>query len=98
MYAIEKKELKTVYSTSHKGYHTFTKFMLSSNNGGNCNNKDQNCIENGFINEENGEEINGVSEKLTKAGKPRAEGKRPPGRPSTKGRKKLIQPVPSFFT
>lgn len=28
-YAIDRKELKTIYSTSHKSYHTFTKFMLS---------------------------------------------------------------------
>ena len=29
-YVVEKKELKTIYSTSHKGYHTFSKFMLSA--------------------------------------------------------------------
>lgn len=27
---IEKRELKTIYSTSHKLYHTFTKFLLTS--------------------------------------------------------------------
>lgn len=28
LYCKQKKELKTVYSTSHKNYHTFTKIML----------------------------------------------------------------------
>ena len=31
-YVIDKKELKTMYSTAHKGYHTFTKLMLAANN------------------------------------------------------------------
>jgi hypothetical protein len=38
MYGQEKKELKTAYSTSHKSYHTFTKFMLSTNNGNHTSN------------------------------------------------------------
>lgn len=31
LYVIEKKELKTVYSTSHKSYHNFTRFAMASN-------------------------------------------------------------------
>lgn len=31
LYALEKKELKTMYSTSHKQYHTFTRLFLSMN-------------------------------------------------------------------
>ena len=30
LYSVQKKELKTMYSTSHKPYHTFTKLFLSS--------------------------------------------------------------------
>ena len=30
LYSVQKKELKTMYSTSHKPYHTFTKLYLSS--------------------------------------------------------------------
>ena len=42
-YALERRDLKTVYSTSHKTYHTFTKLMLSSGNQNSL--KDLNHIE-----------------------------------------------------
>lgn len=53
-------------------------------------------IENSNVKEqENNEEF----EKPVKVKKPRQEGKRPPGRPSTKNKKNNLQEaVPSFFT
>ena len=41
-YVVERKELKTIYSTSHKAYHTFTKLMLSINNVNNKSTNDDN--------------------------------------------------------
>jgi hypothetical protein len=75
---LEKKELKTIYSTSHKAYHTFTKFMLSVNNPMQSVGK--------------GNDDNLLYDDLLGGGgspdKPKKERKRNPGRPATKGRKK----------
>lgn len=68
---MQKKELKTVYSTAHKNYHNFTKLMLAP--------AEKNAD---MMIEEEEEEINEESaalERLTGM-------KRAPGRPAQRGR------------
>jgi len=83
VYAVDKKELKTVYSTSHKAYHTFTKLILAMNSGV----KDYNHNNNDDL-----EELKDNGEHHTKSAKhgkdtgEKGEKKRPPGRPSNKSK------------
>eukprot|EP00347_Sterkiella_histriomuscorum_P007522 403348598 len=91
LYCVEKKELKTVYSTSHKGYHTFTRLMLASSNAVANNTKDQNQ---GELLEDGETQTKGKSNRNRKVQSQIAttqEGvkiKRPPGRPAGKSKSK----------
>ena len=69
-YAIQKRELKTVYSTAHKSYHSFTRLYLAANSS---NPKDSNALSepNGRYEESKGEEIKARGEGVSRRGRKR---------------------------